>query len=59
MVMDTRNCRQVELGKSCTVSCSEGFTGDSTFTCQRDGVSMLRERPPHSHRQTAAAFPQT
>ena len=40
MVMDTKKCRQVELGKSCTVYCGEGFTGESTFTCWRDGVSV-------------------
>ena len=40
MVMDTRNCHRVELGKSCTVSCGEGFIGDSKFKCQTDGVSM-------------------
>lgn len=41
MVMDTRKCNKVELGKSCTVSCGEGFMGDSKFECQTDGVSIL------------------
>lgn len=42
MVMDASRCRQVELGRSCTVSCSEGFTGESNFNCQTDGVSLLQ-----------------
>ena len=40
MVMDASKCGQVEIGKSCTVSCGEGFAGESIFTCQRDGVSQ-------------------
>ena len=41
MVMDTRKCNKVELGRSCTASCGDGFIGDSKFECQTDGVSLV------------------
>lgn len=44
MVMETSACGKVALGRSCTAGCGEGFSGESTFTCQIDG--SWRGTPP-------------